>query len=177
MRKSISIALTLLLLFNVLGYYGIFVGWQYTHNKSITLRLDAGNYSFEETVTFKVPLALPYHLDNENFERVDGEIEYRGEMYRLAKQKLSNDTLYIVFVKDTHSKTIKNALADYVKNFTDEPFQTSGKNTINFTKDYLASNTSIHCLTGGWCLTITTIFQKDRLKSVQLPVSSPPPKA
>jgi hypothetical protein len=73
-----------------------------------------------ETVTLKVPVAIPY-LQNTDFERVNGEFEHNGEFFRLVKQRFASDTLYIVCIKDTRSKHIKQALAEYVKTFSDHP--------------------------------------------------------
>ncbi|HEX6890362.1 MAG TPA: hypothetical protein VF141_06710, partial [Chryseolinea sp.] len=120
MKKIIAIFLVLLLLFNALGFYGLFIGLRYKNEIDLVQRLDNDQYLEEQTVTLKVPMTLPYHLDSE-YERVDGEIEHDGEFYRLVKQKLQKDTLYIVCIKDQGSKRIKQALADYVKTFTDKP--------------------------------------------------------
>jgi len=134
MRKLLSIVLSLLLLMNVLGYYGVFMGLHYKNSQDLMQRFDANDYGEQETVTLKVPLALPYAADETQFERVDGELEHQGEFYRLVKQRLYQDTLYMVCYKDSQSKRIKQALADYVKTFTDKPAdaKSSGKTLQTF---------------------------------------------
>ena len=96
-------------------------------------------------------MTLPYHLDSE-YERVDGEIEHDGEFYRLVKQKLEKDTLYIVCIKDHDSKRIKQALADYVKTFTDKPVDAKhqGKFSASFIKDFLPTSIEITPASAGW---------------------------
>src|SRR5687767_15064229 len=115
MKKLTSYVLVLILLLNVMGYYGIFIGLKYSHSTSINQKLDDLQYNESHTVTLKVPLTIPYYGDTE-YQRVSGEIEHGGEVYRLVKQKYEKDTLYIVCIRDVQGKRIKQALADYVKN-------------------------------------------------------------
>lgn len=142
-------------------------------------RLDNKQYSEHETVTLKVPMAVPYHIDVNEFERVDGEIEYKGEYYRLIKQKLEKDTLYIVCIKDQDSKRINQALADYVKTFTDKPANTkqSSKHLTSFIKDFLPSSVELANLSSGWDTTSPSSTEiDDFFSSVLLTVLSPPPQ-
>jgi hypothetical protein len=83
---------------------------------------------------------------------VDGEFEYNGEFYRLVKQRLSRDTLYVVCFKDQKTKEIHQALIDYVKTFTDKPVdaKSSGKMLTSVIKDYVGSNFAVITSTHGW---------------------------
>jgi len=128
-KKIVSILLIFLLLFNALGFYGLFIGLRYKSKLDLVRRLDKQQYSEDETITLKIPISIPYQMGTE-YERIDGEIEHHGEFYRMVKQKLESDTLYIVCIKDHESKRIKQALTDYVKTFTDEPVDAkhNGKN-------------------------------------------------
>ncbi len=121
MRKGVALIMLFVFLLNVLGYYGIFVGLRLRNVQELVQKLDNNSYKESETVTFKMPITVPYYNEARDFERVDGEFEHNGEVYRLVKQKLSQDTLYIVCVKDQESKKINQVLADYVKTFTDKP--------------------------------------------------------
>ncbi|MEO7990347.1 MAG: hypothetical protein ABI663_12450 [Chryseolinea sp.] len=153
MKKLIAIFLVCLLLFNALGFVGLFMGLHYKTSQDLVQRLDNRDYSDSETVTLKVPMAIPYHIDSEEFERVDGEIEHQGEFYRLVKQKLVKDTLYIVCIKDMASKRLKQALADYVKTFTDKPSNSNHQSiniTSTFIKDYIAQSFSVEFSSAGW---------------------------
>jgi hypothetical protein len=169
----------LLLLFNVLGYYGVFLGLKYRNTQAITQKLDTENYRESETITLKVPLALPYHVDENEYERVNGEIEHNGEFYRLVKQKLANDTLYIVCIKDHQSKQIKNALADYVKTFTDRPAESrhQSKTVPSFIKDFLPSEIAIESNIAGWNNNLSFITWEKSFTTLSLPVFSPPPQS
>lgn len=153
MKKLIAIFLVLLLLFNARGFVGLFMGLRYKNSQDLVQRLDNREYSDDETITLKVPMAIPYHIDSEEYDRVDGEIEHQGEFYRLVKQKLVKDTLYIVCIKDIQSKRLKQALADYVKTFTDKPSNSHHHNSniaSTFIKDYLPQTFAVENTSSGW---------------------------
>jgi hypothetical protein len=152
LKRLTTICLVALLLLNVLGYYGVFVGLQYQNEVNQIKRFDAALYDESETFTIKVPISVPYAVDQTDFERVDGEFEHQGQVYRMVKQRLSNDTLQIVCIKDQRETSIALALKDYVKSFTDKPAhgKSNGKTTITFIKDYIITSYEIGHGSGGW---------------------------
>lgn len=150
-KKFLTLSLLALFLLNVLGYYGVFVGLQVKSGQVMRERFDSQNYSVEQEVTIKVPITIPYATDSRGYERVDGEFEHHGQMYRLVKQKLQSDTLFIVCIKDNQAEKINQALEDYVKTFTDKPF--NAKQNVKaqtFSKDYISTSISIQTLAAGW---------------------------
>jgi hypothetical protein len=157
-KKIVSIAFIFLLLFNVLGYYGLFFGLHYQNRQELIQQFDTENYSKLETVTIKVPLAVPYANDSQEYQRVDGEFEHQGEFYHMVKQRLSQDTLYIVCVKDQQSKRINQALTDYVKTFADKPVDGKSQTTTlpSFIKEYLVGTYTIKSSSGGWSLNVNS---------------------
>ena len=180
LKKITAIGLLILILFNALGFYGGFVGLRYKARKEIVQRLDDDEYRHDETITLKVPLSIPYNTDDDNYERVNGEIEYQGEFYRLVKQKLSNDTLYIVCIRDIKSKQIKQALADYVKSFTDKPadHKSQTKTQITFIKDFLPSRFAISNGTEGWIRFVGRTYSPfASFQNIAVAIFGPPPKA
>jgi len=160
-----------------MGYYIIFVGLQYKHDAAITKKLDANRYDTSQTVTLKLPMSVPYRADDENFTRVNGVIEHKGEHYRLIKQKYTNDTLTVICIRDAEQKKINEDIADYVKGFTDK---TSGrhnntKQTITFIKDYLLHLLTITSLTCGWERDIQHVtFPEAFISSFEPSVIHPP---
>ena len=174
-----SIVFVTLMMFSVLGYYGILIGIQYQTKSDLIGKMDADDVSDEETFTIKVPMAVPYHVDAENYKRVDGEIEHQGEVYRLVKQKLANDTLYIVCLKDQQSKHIKVALKDYVKTFSDKPADAkqTTKNLLSLMKDYLPTAINVSSSSPGWSYSLSAGWTEDSIQNLSLSIPSPPPKA
>ena len=153
MKKIITIGVLVIFLLNAVGLYGILVGLQFTIASEANRALDEDRYSVSEAITLQVPLTIPYSLDEQDYHRVTGEFEHQGEVYRLVKQKLHRDTLYIVCIKDTTSKKINQALANYVKTFTDRPFNTKqngSKLIYSIIKDFLNTGIEIENDSDGW---------------------------
>lgn len=146
-----------LFLLNLLGFYGVFLGLQFKNAQEANDQLDEELYSGADAMTFRVPLTVPYSTDHQDYERVSGEFEHDGDVYRLVKQKLFRDTLYIVCVKDINSKKINQALVDYVKTFTDKPVnakQQNGKQVLSFMKDYVTMRVAVESQSSGWKKTV-----------------------
>jgi hypothetical protein len=156
LKKLTTILLVALLILNVLGYYGVFVGLQYQNERKQIQRFDAEGYDESETFTIKVPISIPYATDQTDFERVDGEFEHQGQFYRMIKQKFSNDTLHIVCIKDQQETRITQALKDYVKSFTgkSDPGKANSKLTVSFIKDYILSSYITGHSSNGWSIKI-----------------------
>ncbi len=178
MKKIASLFLLFLFLLNVLGYYGVFVGMQVKTTQQMRQNFDDDNYDHQE-ITFKVPLSVPYNTDSKEYNRVDGEFEHNGEVYRLVKQRFQSDTLYIVCVKDNTSKDINQALEDYVKTFTDKPVNSKGnsKNIQNLIKDFLTQSISIEKQNSGWEKTLTFYVVEHQYELVSSSLTGPPPRA
>jgi hypothetical protein len=179
LKRIISILLVFLLLFNTLGFYGLLQGLRYKTAIDLAQRLDNNRYSKEETILLKIPVAVPYQMDSEDYERVDGEFEHQGEFYRLVKQKYQNDTLFMVCIKDHASKRIEQALTDYVKTFTDKPAdrQHTGKNFISFIKDFLPTSIKITTTSKGWSYSVTSASSEHYFYDRSLRVFTPPPQS
>jgi hypothetical protein len=176
MKNIVSIFLVILLLLNVMGYYGLFLGLKYKNTVDITQRLDSENYAESETLTIKVPLAIPYYMDT-GFERLNGEFEHQGEFYRMVKQKLEKDTLHIVCIRDVKSKHIKQALADYVKTFGHYPGAGKHVKTVfGFIKDYIPAGFKLASSATGWNTTFDFKRTQQPACVLSLPVLYPPPE-
>lgn len=143
-----------LFLLNVLGFYGIFLGLQFRMAQVVNEQLDQNNYSESDAVTFRIPVTMPYAVYNADYERVTGEFEHDGETFRLLKQRLYNDTLFVVCVKDHESKKINEAIADFVKTFSDKSSSSKQQNQKlelpTFSKDYLTTGVAVQRHTSGW---------------------------
>lgn len=179
LKRLASIFFVFLMLFNALGFYGLLQGLRYKSTLDLVERLDDHQYTAEETVTLTVPLTMPYQLDTKDYERVDGEIQYNGEFYRLVKQKFDNDTLYIVCIKDHTSKRINQALMDYVKTFRDNPMhgKQSSQNLTAFIKDFLPTSIGILHACDGWNYSVASESIEQFFSSRSLAVVTPPPQS
>jgi hypothetical protein len=178
-KKPLTLILLVLFLLNVLGYYGVFVGLQVKSGQTMRDRFDAENYSAEQEVTIKVPITIPYASDSRGYERVDGEFEHKGHVYRLVKQKLQSDTLFIVCIKDNQAAKINQALADYVKTFTDKPVNSKRGSTFSFqfSKDFLSNIIEIKSSASGWNALFSFVRVTDTYLFISQDCTSPPPRS
>jgi hypothetical protein len=125
-KQIASIVFLFLFLFNVGGYYFVFVGLQYQASVRFSEMMDNDEFDPEDTYLFKVPLTLPYQITDNGYEKVSGLIEHRGTYYRLVKQRYANDTLHIVCVRDQAQKRIADQFTRYAKLSNDIPVSHEG---------------------------------------------------
>ena len=104
MRQLTAIGLLALLLFNMLGHYPVYMGMQWHARQDMERHLDNQDVEGQELFEVKIPISLPYWQNMTAYERVDGRFEHNGEFYTLFKQKVQNDTLHLVCVKDHEQK-------------------------------------------------------------------------
>jgi hypothetical protein len=92
----------------------------YKTDKAITARIDVKNYNDNELLLVKVPLNMPYII-NSDFERVDGQIEYKSIHYNYVKRKVSNDTLYLMCLPNAAKTQLAIAKSTLTKDANDIP--------------------------------------------------------
>ncbi len=181
MKRSLSIILIVIFLFNVIGYYGIYVAMLRQARTALNEKIDNDQYRDDQTVTIKIPLALPYPIQQNEFQRVQGDFEHQGEFYKLVKQKYSNDTLYVVCIKNVEEKKAFLVFSDLVKLSTDQASSTShnqnAKTIVSLIKDYNPVVEEIHFaprqsieLANSFTFLSVTILSQDSS------VFSPPPE-
>jgi hypothetical protein len=118
-KKPAALFLLNIFLFNVVGYYGIYIGLVHKADRTANHEIENNSYDQSQTITIKIPLTLPYPVQGE-FERASGDFEHQGEFYKLVQQKYENDTVYIVCLKNTEKKHAMSVLKDMVKQTTDQ---------------------------------------------------------
>lgn len=164
-RKSFSYVFLCLILLNITGYYGLFIGWKYRHDTGMRARLDAERYRQQELRTLKIPIAMPYIFDSPEFARIDGMFEYQGTFYRLVKQKLAADTLIIVCIRDEETRKIHDVFGDVMQAFTGQTHSHSPgpKSLPSFIKEYIVTSTLLHEYTFGWVMSLQRLTRCETL--------------
>ena len=137
------------ILLNIAGYYLVFEGWKW-HN-SITWSFDESVSGSQELIV-EIPLNVPYATQEKDWESAEGQFEYKGDAYRIVKQKVTLDAVFIACVKDNESNRINDQLVDFAKTFTDKPVdgKQSAKSLPGFMKEYVSQVVSIKNSTHGW---------------------------
>jgi hypothetical protein len=166
-------------LFNVGGYYVFFSILKLQTEKELTNRLDTDEYGADEIVLLKIPVTLPYPIQTQGFERVDGSFQHEGQFYKLVKHKLQNDTLYIVCIRDHATRELVQTMDDYVE--LTQSFPATNQKTWNFLskliKDfYSAESIPLPYLQG---LIVELLWEEwDSLfQEPSIPVHALPPRA
>lgn len=178
MKRLVSILLLLIFLFNVGGYYIVFIGLHHRSDQLLAKKIEADLFHDDELVELKIPVTLPYPIQQNGFERVDGKFEHNGTYYKLIKQKLENDTMYIVCIRDVQSKQIADTLKDYVAKTNDLPLNSKSLNLFGkFLKDFESVETGLPHQVGGWSSEITFADLTFIPRSAIIALHGPPPKA
>ena len=165
-------------LFNTGGYYIVFWGLHFNAKAALSQKLDLGDYSADETYEFKIPLTVPYPIYGGGFDRAYGDFEHEGEFYSLVKQKLENDTLYIICIQDKKKQHLAKAFNEYanVSNDTGNTTSKAGNELLSkLIKDFNGSDLLEVIQGEGWSL--RTIFSGtvEATIDMDLEVLSPPP--
>jgi hypothetical protein len=143
----------------------------------MTERLDGENYLEEETITIKIPFKLPYQETNTEFKRVHGDFRHDGEFYKLIKQKVENDTLYVICMKDKKEKKIFNFMADMAKVSAEMPSSSlATKLFSSLMKDYVTLLSTVTLAQQHWSTEFAYNDHSFNLLIRSYPIFSPPPK-
>ena len=149
MKKLAAILLITLFLFNLFGYRILFNYAQQQSDIRLEASLDKEEYNEADLLTIKVPLSVPYQTDREDFERVDGEINYQGKIYKYVKRKMAKGELVLLCLPDHNKMQLQSAKEEFFKLANDLVQSNHSKKSDhskvsvfkNLTGDYL-TNTS-----------------------------------
>ncbi len=93
----------------MVGYRFVFNYAQQQSDQTFIVNLDNDNYNEADLLTIKVPISLPYQNDRQNFERVDGEINFKGKIYKYVKRKIEAGQLVLLCLPDQNKMRIQSA--------------------------------------------------------------------
>jgi len=119
LRKTGTIILLIVLLFNMVGYRAWFYFAEKNSDALMEARLDSNQYDDNELLTLSIPLNIPYQLDHHEFVRVDGEVIFQGKIYKYVKRKVSDGNLILRCIPNTRKMVLKKAKTDYGNSTTD----------------------------------------------------------
>lgn len=165
----------LVFLFNVGGYYIVFYALHYQADRETWSRLDNGHYSEAETSIIKIPMALPYPTHEGVYQNIQDNFEYDGVYYKGIKQKLENDTLLIVCVKDQREKHIDSVLKHYENVSNNTSSKQSQSLLSKVLKEYETFSQPTIVQQTGWILTFLYSQLPSTLLTATQSVQSPPP--
>lgn len=78
-------------------------------------RLDTNQYDDSQLIEFKIPVNVAYQTSRSDYERVDGEVQVGGAIYKYVKRKVENDTLYLMCIPHTQKMHLEVVMNDLFK--------------------------------------------------------------
>lgn len=164
--------------FHLGGYQLIFWLQQKQATEKLLARLDASEYQASETLVLSLPLTLPYPIYQSDYERVYGDFSYQGTEYKLVKQKLENDTLFIVCIRDEAATRLSKTQADF------EDLTQSLPSTSRSTQDFISKLCKDYTALEGIALNSDQVFLYSLTQGIYTPsllaiyiaTEGPPPK-
>ena len=153
MRRGLATFFLAIILLNIAGYYLVFEGWRYHHQAS---------WSFDETssnaqeMIVEIPVNVPY-AEEKDWQSAAGQFEYKGDVYRIVKQKLTLEAVYLACVKDTENTLINQQLDEFAKTFGDKPAdsKSGAKSLPAFIKEYVSQSISVKSSVEGWLVEVS----------------------
>jgi len=148
LRKIASISLLALLSFNWFGYRYVISFFEDKANEQFKTQLDNNNYDNNELLSIKVPVTnLAYYTNSKLFERVDGQIEINSVLYNYVKQRLYNDSVELLCIRNTPVMKLQAEKNDLVKSVNDIQQTEQSKKTSNHsgnTKNFSLDHYTVH---------------------------------
>lgn len=136
-----------MLLFNVIGYKAWFYYAEKKSDRQLEASLDKNQYNEEDLVVLKIPLNIPYQLNESQFERIDGEITLDGRLYKYVKRKVSEGCLILLCIPDANKMTLKKAKTGFgipaspvQKKITFSEYEATPLLPVNTTSSVVASD-------------------------------------
>ena len=178
LKKLTAILLLALFVFNTIGYRLLV---EYALNQAdynLEARLDKGHYSESELITVKIPLNLPYQTNWKDFERVNGEMNVNGTIYKYVQRKVYNDTLILQCIPHEEKTELQQKANDYFGKVNDLPGNDNNKKAEAFKQlftDYVF-NTLDQLSFSVQHQANYNLFNDAYLLHQYLPVNSQPPE-
>jgi cbb3-type cytochrome oxidase subunit 3 len=183
LRKSASIILLFILLFNMIGYRAWFYYAERKADMAMEARLDKDQYNENDLISITVPLDNPYQLEQRNFQRIDGEISFQGKNFKYVKRKVSDGQLILLCIPDARKMVLKKAKAEYGNAANDFNGNSKGSSRSGTQKSFCGSD-----YTSDTFQLVTSIFPyfhtsilsesvNSKLASAQVPAPGKPPQS
>lgn len=139
MKKFSSILLIALFLFNFFGYRFVFNYQQKQADLRLEASLDKDDFNEADLITVTVPLSVPYQNNQQNFERVDGELKIDGKLYKYVKRKISQGQLVLLCLPNNDKMKLQSAKEEFFK-YANDLVQNNSSNKSSHTKSGIFKN-------------------------------------
>ena len=101
-------------------------------NVQLEAQLDNNNFDESDLISLKVPAEhINSYVKSNHFERVNGQVEINGVLYKYVKRRLFNDSLEFLCIPNNQVMSLQNAKDDFFKLVNDLQHTGQGKKTDN----------------------------------------------
>jgi hypothetical protein len=147
------------MLFNTVGYMYVLNWRQGELARKAKELIDTHASEISGNLIFTLPMQGPTKdskdYNSNEYTRIDGEIKFEGIMYRMVKQKIHNNLLYVVCVNDKATQIATeevNAIISAVSGQPDKESTPGAMKVINSLLKYCSlSTTMANGGNTGWC--------------------------
>ncbi|MBA2327990.1 MAG: hypothetical protein M3413_02065 [Bacteroidota bacterium] len=116
MKKTASILLLLILIFNIYGYRLVFNWIQDREEYAFTDQIISNNFNEEELISIKIAAELPpYTTESNDYEWKDGELAVNGNIYKYVKRKILKDSIEFLCLPHEGKMKVENAREEFFK--------------------------------------------------------------
>ncbi|MBG9375402.1 hypothetical protein I5907_04100 [Panacibacter sp. DH6] len=178
MKKLAAILLLAIFAFNTVGYRLFFNMLESTTDAAFTAQLDHGNYDSKDLVEVKVPINMPYQVATPAFERVDGEINVNGQVYKYVMRKVQADTMTLLCLPHYEKTALQNKATEFAGKVNDLPTNDTNKKAEAFkmlTADFdITENLSLAGLQTSQA--VSNLYRNAGLSRTFIPENGQPPE-
>lgn len=153
MRRLYSYLFLILMLLNTIGYYEVLRVIERRHVAKAISMIVKNETEISGNLLLKIPMCPGDRADDLEYQRAVGEVTVDSQVYHYIKQKVHDDTLYIMCLSDAKATQVRNTISDYSRSFTDkdQKSNSSNKSLINsLTKFYTILGLESTITKTGW---------------------------
>jgi hypothetical protein len=113
-RRLVSLGFALLITFNTVGYSYVLNWYRDDLNEKAKELIDDHVSEISGNLIFTIPVTTEYQTTLTEYTRIDGEFQFEGVSYRMVKQKVQGNLLYVVCVNDQRAHVETEAINDLI---------------------------------------------------------------
>jgi hypothetical protein len=177
MKRLFSFFFLVLILLNTIGYYEVLLFVEKQHYDEAIQKIKGNENEISGNLLLKIPLASRFNEDDNEYRKAQGEVTVEGELYHFVKQKLYQDTLYIMCLRDAKTSEVREALSDLSRTMADQNHKSGNTQKgvdVSFAKFYTLTNTLNASFEIGWSrllqyVPVTNLYRSSTLASIFRP--------
>jgi len=174
MKRLFSFFFLLLILLNTIGYYEVLLFMESQNYDKAVQKISGNENEISGNLLLKIPLASRFNEDDREYRKAQGEVVVEGELYHFVKQKLYQDTLYIICLRDAKTSEVREALSDLSKTMADQNHKSGNTQKsvdVSFAKFYTLTATVKEPIETGWSrllqhVPVTNLYHFSALASI-----------